>query len=112
MEKAREAQADPQWHATGHPVFPAAANIDGIWWVMRLNDFPDHPLWTLFIHGNTKRFDTTELPEHWDHPLSPGGEPLSPREAAEVLAPIEQFTVYGSEVGDPCDNGFCCGPPR
>lgn len=108
MEQPPEVHAHPYWRPTGHPFFPAAANFDGIWWVMRLNDFPDHPLWTLFIDGNTKRFDTTGLPEHWSHPLRPVGAPLDPDIAREVLAPIEQFAIYGSEVGMPCDNGFCC----
>jgi len=112
MERPPEAEAHPRWHATGHPLFPAAAKVDGAWWVMRLNDFPDHPLWTLFIDGNARRFDTTGLPEHWAHPLHPTEAPLPPATAREVLAPIERFTIYGSEVGRPCDSDFCCGPGR
>ncbi|MFD5559580.1 hypothetical protein [Kitasatospora griseola] len=37
------------WHDTGTRVFPYAARLDGHWWVLRLNDFPEHPLLTLFV---------------------------------------------------------------
>ncbi|PJN29380.1 hypothetical protein CG736_02205 [Kitasatospora sp. CB02891] len=37
------------WHDTGTRVFPCAARLDGHWWVLRLNDFPEHPLLTLFV---------------------------------------------------------------
>jgi hypothetical protein len=100
--------ARPRWRPTGHSLFLAAAKVEGAWWVMRLNDFPDHPKWTLFIDGNTERFDVEELPEHWEDPFRATGEPLDRGTVREVLASVEQFEVYGSEVGRPCDSGFCC----
>ena len=101
--------ARPRWRSTGHGLFLAAARVRGVWWVMRLNAFPDHPLWTLFVDGNTTRYDIDDLPEGWENPLHPTGEPLDSRTAAAVLAPIERYEAYGSEVGRPCDGDFCCG---
>jgi len=30
--------------------------VDGQWWVLRINSFPDYPIWTLF-GGGERRFD-------------------------------------------------------
>jgi hypothetical protein len=29
--------------------------------------------------------------------------------AERIVAPVQDFVAYGSEVGEPCDNPFCCG---
>lgn len=101
--------ARPQWLRTGADYFPAAATVEGQWWVLRLNGFPDHPLWTLFIDGNTTRFDLDDLPPAWGKPLDPSAPLLETHLARMVLAPIRDLAVYGSEVGDPCDDLVCCG---
>lgn len=54
----------PQWRRTGHTFFPYAAFVDGRWWVLRFNCFPDHPLWTLFI-ADRRRFDFDDEPTGW-----------------------------------------------
>lgn len=111
--------ARPQWQPTGHPLFPVAAKVDGVWWVLRRNDFPDHPLWTLFVDGNTDRYDTTTVPTHWEDPFHPTRKALDAITAREALAPVDRFEIYGSEAGQPCDASFCCfwrkptpAPPR
>ncbi|HUN37154.1 MAG TPA: hypothetical protein VMU95_34580 [Trebonia sp.] len=40
------------WRRVRSNAFPWAAPIGGAWHVLRLNDFPDHPLHTLFIDGS------------------------------------------------------------
>ncbi|MFF3394412.1 hypothetical protein ACFYW1_26175 [Streptomyces sp. NPDC002669] len=103
-----ELRAEPRWRATGNTSFPAAAEVGGRWWVLRLNCFPDHPLWTLFVDG-VGRFDTDGTPPAWGRPLTPSAPPLDARTGAELLGPLLDFAAYGSEAGDPCDNPFCCG---
>ncbi|WP_158886737.1 hypothetical protein [Amycolatopsis anabasis] len=108
----RVLRARPEWRRTGAACFPAAAVVDGQWWVLRLNGFPDHPLWTLFVNGPEVRFDTTGLPPAWGRPLDPSVPPLEPHLAQEALAPLRDLAVYGSEAGDPCDDEVCCGRAR
>ncbi|MEV0696838.1 hypothetical protein AB0I53_02815 [Saccharopolyspora sp. NPDC050389] len=104
----QELLARPQWRRTGDPRFPVAAIVDGRSWALRLNSFPDHPLWTLFVDG-ARRFDIDDLPSTWGKPSPRTDPPLDARTAEEILAPIRTFVAYGSEIGDPCDNPFCCG---
>jgi len=93
------------WRPTENNHFPWAAQVDGTWWVLRLNNFPDHPLYTLFIDGNTARFDVEDFPSQWRK----GDAALSKSIADAALRPVVAFVAYGSEVGQPCDNPFCCG---
>ncbi|MCE7007899.1 hypothetical protein LWC34_34520 [Kibdelosporangium philippinense] len=101
-----ELQASPQWQRTGHDRFPVAAAVDGKWWVMRMNIFPDHSRWTLFIDG-VARYDIDSTPPTWGNPADPAAPKLD--NADEVLEPVKNLVTYGSEVGQPCDNPFCCG---
>jgi hypothetical protein len=102
-----EALARPDWRSTGNRRFPLAAEVDGHWWVVRLNVFPDHCMWTLFIDG-VVRYDIEKTPPSWGR-LHPGtAPPLDSAIADMVLAPIRHLLAYGSEVGRPCDNPFCC----
>jgi hypothetical protein len=103
-----EADARPHWCRTGSAYFPFAAQVSGAWWVLRINNFPDHPLWTLFVDG-VRRYDIDDLPPAWGNPASRNNPHLDSRTAADVLAPISAFVPYGSEVGQPCDNILCCG---
>ncbi|MFE6858310.1 hypothetical protein [Nocardia sp. NPDC057668] len=98
----------PAWRLTWSPCFPVAAMVEGHVWVLRLNGFPDHPMWTLFVDG-TRRFDVEAMPESWGRPLRIGTRPAGPRAARRMLAGVREYTVYGSEVGDPCEDPFCCG---
>ena len=48
----------PEWGQTGNVYFPVAAVVNGEWWVLRINNFPDHPLWTLDnVQGSDGIFD-------------------------------------------------------
>ncbi|MCX4091140.1 hypothetical protein [Nocardia sp. alder85J] len=100
--------ARPRWQRTGHAYFPTAALVDGHWWVLRINSFPDHPLWTLFIDGE-RCFDVDDAPPAWGEPAAFSAPSLDEVTAARVVGPIQDFVGYGSEIGDPCDNPFCCG---
>ncbi len=53
-----------QWHPTGEPEYPWAADVDGEVWKIRLNDFPDEILYTLMINGEA-RGDFHDWPETW-----------------------------------------------
>lgn len=103
-----ESQPQPQWRGTGHRKFPLAAEVDGHWWVLRINPFPDHCMWTLFVDG-VVRYDIEQAPSSWGR-LSIGSAPvLDPATADRILMPLRDLTVYGGEVGRPCDGDFCCG---
>jgi hypothetical protein len=75
---------------------------------LRINNFPDHPLWTFFVDGN-RRFDVDDAPAAWGNPADRALPALTPEEAEAALAPVASLVAYGSEVGRPCDNPFCCG---
>lgn len=84
-----------------------AAEVDGSWWVVRRNPFPEHELYTLFVDGQV-RFDFTEVPPAWAG-LRTGLRRLGRQSVRSALTPLRDFTVYGSEAGQPCDDPFCCG---
>jgi hypothetical protein len=100
-----ELAASPRWRRTGHPYFPVAAEVAGEWWVLRLNCFPDHPMWTLFV-GGVRRFDIDDTPAGWGRPTEAAPPDY---DVYDALAPVAGYVAYGSEVGQPCDNLFCCG---
>lgn len=99
------------WRRTGSTVFLYAARVDGAWWVLRLNGFPDHPLYTLFVAGDVVG-DVQDLDLHapsWD--LDTAGRPwLSAAERDEVLTLMRGLGPYGSEAGRPCDGDWCPCP--
>jgi len=70
--------------------------------------FPDYPIWTLFVVGE-RRFDLDKAPPEWGKPTSNELPPLTVAEAEDALAAVIEFDAYGSEVGQACDNLFCCG---
>lgn len=94
------------WRRVRSNVFPWAAQIGGVWHVLRLNDFPDHPLHTLFADGAVVG-DLDDLPGIWRLDRSGQHEPLASQERQRVLALMRGLGPYGSEVGQPCDGDFC-----
>lgn len=98
----------PHWHRTGNPYFPVAARVNEQWWVLRVNNFPDHPVWTLLVDGE-RRFDLDNQPANWGNPADRLTPVLSADEADEALRAVRGFDAYGSEIAQPCDNPFCCG---
>jgi len=96
-----------RWRATGDVYFPYAALVDDRWHVLRLNSFPDHPLYTVFVDGRALT-DVEDFSPGWLHPAS--DDPRLPLEqAALALLTVRGLVAYGSEHGTPCDNPFCCG---
>jgi hypothetical protein len=102
-----ELAVQPGWRRTGNAYFPVAARVTGQWWVLRINSFPDHPLWTLFVDG-VRRFDIDDAPSAWGDP-SKTVMSLDAVEASEAVLPVRRFEAYGSDTGQPCNNPFCCG---
>jgi hypothetical protein len=107
MVEYPELAVQPGWRRTGNAFFPVAARVGGQWWVLRINSFPDHPLWTLFVDG-VRRFDLDDAPSVWGDP-SKTVTFLEASEANEAVLPVRHLEAYGSDVGQPCDNPFCCG---
>lgn len=96
----------PEWNRIESRVFLFAASEAGRWWVLRLNDFPDHPLFTLFVDAHRVR-DIDDPPPEWN--LQPyAALPVLDRAAqAEVLDALRSFGPYGSEIGAPCEGDWC-----
>ncbi|HEY1572993.1 MAG TPA: hypothetical protein VGG05_16745 [Pseudonocardiaceae bacterium] len=94
------------WRHTGARVFVYAARVDHAWWVLRLNGFPDHPLYTLFMEGIVAGDvqDIAIRAPAWDLPGRPA---LSDLERDEVLTVMRGLGRYGSEVGRPCAGAWC-----
>lgn len=125
------------WSRTGDAHFPSAVRVDGQWWVLRVNGFPDHPLWTLFVDGVAREHVEDAAPGWtFDGPplataeqvLASAGQVLASTEqvlataeqalastdqalatAEQVLAPLRGLEAFGSEDGNPCDGPYCCG---
>ncbi|GAA1405192.1 hypothetical protein GCM10009639_51910 [Kitasatospora putterlickiae] len=94
------------WHDTDLTVFPYAARVDGRWWILRLNGFPDHPLYTLFIDAEVGG-DLEDAPATW-WLRAPATRPvLSAPERAEVLRLMAGLGPYGAEAGTPCTGDWC-----
>ncbi|WP_219664946.1 hypothetical protein [Streptomyces bambusae] len=95
------------WHDTGTGVFPYAARVGEHWWVLRLNDFPEHPLYTLFIDAQVIG-DVEDDPATWQQLPSPATLPtLTAPERAEVLHLMAGLGPYGAEAGTPCAGDWC-----
>ena len=96
------------WRRTDVPVFVHAARVDGAWWVLRRNGFPDHPLFTLFV-GGVVVGDVEDLPSRapsWDLDVA-DRLAVTAEERDELLAPLRGLGPYGSETGRPCDGDWC-----
>ncbi|MFE2926147.1 hypothetical protein [Streptomyces goshikiensis] len=97
------------FHRTGTSVFPYAALVDGRWWILRLNDFPEHPLYTLFV-GSRRVTDLRDDPADWRRMSEAwaAAPVLDAAARAEVLRLMAGFGPYGAEYGTPCtDNDYC-----
>jgi hypothetical protein len=94
------------WYPTGIACFPWLG-FDGVTpCILRINDFPDHPLWTLFVAGARVRdFDDNE-PSWSFHKDVPS--PHACEDIQRALDAVVRFEAYGSEVGRACDGLYCC----
>jgi len=52
------------WRSTGDAIYPWAAEVDGISWRVRVNDFPDELMYSLMI-GSDNAGDFHDWPEKW-----------------------------------------------
>ncbi|MGW4897473.1 hypothetical protein ACWEQL_35270 [Kitasatospora sp. NPDC004240] len=98
------------WSDTGTGVFCYAARVGGRWWVLRLNDFPEHPLYTLFIDARVVG-DVEDDPAVWQRlPSSAALPALAAPERVQVLRLMAGLGPYGAEAGAPCAGDWCsCG---
>jgi hypothetical protein len=55
------------WEKTGDGEYPYAALVSGRRWVIRVNDFPAQPLYTLMIDG-AEALDLEDWPSVWRRP--------------------------------------------
>lgn len=96
------------WRCTGARVFVHAAQVDGAWWALRHNGFPDHPRYTLFVDGvvagDLNDLDTTAPSWDMDVRSRPG---LTGAERDEVLGSLRGLGPYGAEAGRTCDGDWC-----
>ncbi len=53
-----------EWQKTEDPDFPYEAIVDEKRWRLRINDFPEERLYTLFI-DNLQLFNLDDLPPTW-----------------------------------------------
>ena len=60
MRHAPELELRIEWQASGEPGTPYRAEVSGQPWVIRINDFPDEPMYTLFV-ADDKRLDSLAL---------------------------------------------------
>ncbi|MFI5782959.1 hypothetical protein [Nocardia sp. NPDC051570] len=101
-----ELDVRPYWQQTGDLYFPMAAVVGGRRWVLRLNNFPDHPLWTLFVEG-VRRFDLQGTPREWASAADRTAPLMDPGLARQIVGAVAHYEVYGSEIGEPCGGVFC-----
>ena len=58
------------WSRTLDTHFPFLATVEGECWRLRINDFPDEPLYTLFV-GQEQVQHVEDFPVSWSRPKSP-----------------------------------------
>lgn len=57
------------WRATDDPAYPWATEVDGNFWRIRVNDFPDELMYSLII-GDENAGDFHDWPEPWRRPIA------------------------------------------
>ena len=67
------------WEHTGDGEFPYRATVNGAGLVVRVNDFPAEPLYSLLVNGRVAA-DLEDWPERWrrrrtGRPAAPGRRP-------------------------------------
>ncbi len=60
------------WRETGDPFFPCETNVDGVRWVVRLNEWPDEPFAYTLMIGDAPVLDFNDWPAAWVRPLRGG----------------------------------------
>lgn len=63
-------EKEVQWNDNqGDRDYPFVAHIDGLEYMLRVNDFPEEELYTLFVN-NKAIFSFSDLPKTWKYPPS------------------------------------------
>ena len=57
------------WKNTNNPLYPEYSLNDNMVWKIRVNDFPEEPLYTLLINDSAI-IDFDDWPENWDRSKS------------------------------------------
>jgi len=60
-------QRSVTWVRIDNPAAPWTADVDGERWEIRINQFPDEPLFTLFVNGHSVT-DFEDWPKKWKRP--------------------------------------------
>jgi hypothetical protein len=58
------------WAHTGDGIFPYRATVDGVELLLRVNDFPAEPLYSLLVNGQVTE-DLEDWPARWVRPGTP-----------------------------------------
>jgi hypothetical protein len=61
------------------------------------------------VHRRRQGGRRRRRPDQLGDPVGRENAQLDTRTVDDVLAPIATFVAYGTEVGWPCDNLYCCG---
>ncbi len=98
--------ARPEWFRVESHVFVFAGFESGRTWALRLNNFPEHALYTLFVDAQVVG-DLEDLPTGWG--LDPLDEvPVLDRyRRSSFLESVAELGPYGTELDDPCDQDWC-----
>jgi hypothetical protein len=59
-----------EFHKTGWTYYPYEARVEGHQWLLGINDFPDEPLYSLYVDGRRVE-DFSDWPNAW---VRPGAE--------------------------------------
>jgi len=94
------------WQDTGTGVFRYAARVGTCWWVLRLNDFPEHPMFTLFIDARCIG-DLDDLPRAWRIGHGNVLANMTSPQRTETLHLMAGLAPYGSETGQRCTSDWC-----
>ncbi len=81
-------QSDVHWSSTGDALRPWRARIGRDTWTVRINDFPEHPLYTLLIDDRSAG-DFDDWPPRWLRTESPV-VPLPELERRAILQALEK----------------------
>lgn len=69
----KQLRAEVEWRETDDPEFPFESQIEGETWRLRLNDFPEEPMYTLFV-GEDAIGDLDDWPKTWREAPRPAGD--------------------------------------
>jgi DNA-binding NtrC family response regulator len=84
--------ASVEWSATGDAVEPYVSHVGQDAFTVRINDFPESPLYTLFVNG-VQLGDFDEWPSAWLRPHESDPVLFSVRESEAFAKPLNETTL-------------------